>query len=621
MTAEMTTLLADKAETIRSFQAFAGGRDMPAWPAELFLELSNICDLKCAMCPTFSALNPHRLFALKDTERGFLDTEAVTQPLESVLRHVLNVHCFGYGEPTINPNLVETIEYLSRFEVMVDFFTNGMHLDDAMAKLLVKSRVYRVTVSVSGATRGDYENVYIGGRFDEVLGGLRRLDEAKKRAGSLYPIVVINSLGFQHHIDRLDSFVELMAAHGVEYVEVKPLQEHGGVIDALVGHAVIVRPEIEGKIIERAMKRARELGLQLNLYPLDRAASAADYAAIQAARRAPIERSGRPYRFVPVGGFREASRAIEVLRPPADTTRASRPDFLGADASDIRHALDMEPMDEGPGDGFTCMEPFKTLYVTQSGEVKPCCFAVGPTLGSVASQDGKGQDGESVWRGEAFSTVRDGILSGIYPMAMCRNCLKHRTGPRHHEIDGLAAAYDHWHRTVFRSEGLPAVTLPDNDGILDSILANNPGLIHENAFQGGVARYRGQPQRQVEFRRDYGRDSVRTALAGGTAKAAHLRVEAHLDLVDRARACGWLWTPLLPEHRFGFSIWLHGKLLARGTANRYRSDLQKAGKGDGCYAFEQPFPEPLPVESEIDEVEVRIDGTDLVLRRRAGITQ
>ena len=615
MTAVMTTALADKRETIRSFQAFAKGREMPAWPAELFLELSNICDLKCAMCPTFSALNPHRLFALKDIDRGFLDTEAVTQPLESVLRHVLNVHCFGYGEPTINPNFVETIEYLSRFEVMVDFFTNGMHLDDAMTEQLVKSRVYKVTVSFSGATREDYENVYLGGRFDQVLGGLRRLDEAKKRAGSLYPVVVINSLGFQHHIDRLDSFVELMAAHGVEYVEVKPLQEHGAFINALAGHAVIVRPEIEGKIIERAMKRAQELGLQLNIYTLDSAASAADYAAIQAARRAPIEQSGKPYQLVPVAEFKEASRSVETLRPPAHTAKANRPDLSGADASDIRHALDMEPLDEGPDAGFACMEPFKTMYVTQSGGVKPCCFAVGPTLGSVNSQNG-----ESVWRGEAFSTVRDGILSGIYPMSMCGGCIKNQTGPRDHAIDGLVTSYDHWHRTVFRSAGLPAVELPDNDGIVGTILRNNPELINENSFHGGVTRWRGWPQTQAEFRRDYRRDLVRTALADGSAKAAHLRIEAHLDLVDRTQVCGWLWTPLLPEHRFGFSVWHGGKLLARGTANRCRDGLQGAGKGDGCYAFEQPFPEPLSTEAEIDQIEVHIDGTDMVLRRKTETT-
>jgi hypothetical protein len=178
--------------------------------------------------------------------------------------------------------------------------------------------------------------------------------------------------------------------------------------------------------------------------------------------------------------------------------------------------------------------------------------------------------------------------------------------------------YDHWHRTAFQSEGLPAIRLPDNDGIVSNILERNPALITENRFDGGVTRYRGWPQSQAEFRRDYKRDILRAALATGAATADHLRIEAHLDQVDRSRVCGWLWTPLMPDHRFGISVWLHGTLLARGMADRFRGDLQLAGKGDGRYAFEQLFPGPLQADTDLDAVEVRIDGTDLVLRRNAG---
>ncbi len=92
-----------KDETIRSFTQFARGIALPQWPIELFLEISNVCNLRCAMCPTFSALNPYRLVALKTEERGFIDAHAVQTSLETLLQHALNVHCFGYGEPTIHP--------------------------------------------------------------------------------------------------------------------------------------------------------------------------------------------------------------------------------------------------------------------------------------------------------------------------------------------------------------------------------------------------------------------------------------------------------------------------------------------------------------------------------------
>lgn len=531
----MTSLIERKAETVRSFQAFAEGREMPRWPAEIFLELSNVCDLKCAMCPTFSALNPQRLLALKHTERGFLETGQIARPLEELLTHALNVHCFGYGEPTIHPAFRESIEYLSGFEVMIDFFTNGMHLDADLADFLVRSNVYRVTVSFSGATAEDYENVYLGGKFDQVLAGLRHLAEAKKRHGKLYPVVVINSLAFRHHIERLEEFVALMAAHGVGYVEVKPLIEHGDFITELAGHAAVIRPEVEGLIIERAKGRAAALGLDLNLYGLD-----------------PVPGAPEPAPpAVPVSHFKQALQTVQPIRPEPVSAVAAEPA--------LPQALDMQPtFDPASDEAFFCMEPFKTLYVRRSGEIKPCCFASGPSLGSVISGDGM-----SVWQGPGFSAIRAGILEGSYPAALCGGCLKHKTAPVHHSIPALWFGYLHWHRTAYGSPWEEELVLPDN---------------------GGIAR-------------------------------SHLRaVEAYLDRLGRDRVQGWAWAPLRPERHFEVSLRWRGELRGRGVASLYRRDVEAAGKGDGCYGYDIILSPPLPIDAEPHEIELTIEGTGRVLQ-------
>lgn len=52
----------DKLVAILSFHEFCGATvAAPAWPLELFLEASKVCDLKCAMCREFSAHHIHRL--------------------------------------------------------------------------------------------------------------------------------------------------------------------------------------------------------------------------------------------------------------------------------------------------------------------------------------------------------------------------------------------------------------------------------------------------------------------------------------------------------------------------------------------------------------------------------
>ena len=123
---------AHKREAVESFLQFSQGNEFPRWPLEVFLEVSNICDLQCAMCPTFSALNTDRFFALKREDRGVIAYDTATEPLDEVLKHALIIHASGYGEPTIHPQYKELLVYLSRYEALIDFFTNGMHLDDEL---------------------------------------------------------------------------------------------------------------------------------------------------------------------------------------------------------------------------------------------------------------------------------------------------------------------------------------------------------------------------------------------------------------------------------------------------------------------------------------------------------
>jgi hypothetical protein len=227
------------------------------------------------------------------------------------------------------------------------------------------------------------------------------------------------------------------------------------------------------------------------------------------------------------------------------------------------------------GEGFHCMEPFKTLYVRRSGETKPCCFATGPSLGSVAAEDGI-----AIWRGERLTTIREGILSGAYPMALCRNCLKHKTAPAHHSVPGLWEGYLYWRRLSFGAADGQEIALPDNDGIVQIWRAKNPGKIVETL--------------------------------------ADLEMEGHLDHLSRTRAAGWVWTPRMPDRRFEVALRFRGQILTRAAAETFRQDLADAGKGDGRHHFDLILPTPLPEDADPSEVDIEAEDTGFSLSRITG---
>ncbi len=251
-----------KRKAINSFLEFLDGGEQPRWPLEVFIEVSNLCDLQCAMCHTFSALNPKRFNIISHRHRGFFDADLIEERMAQVLEHALVVHAFGYGEPTLHPEFNRLLEILDKYEVMVDFFTHGMHLNEQMCEDLVSKHISKITVSFSGADCEDYENVYIGGEFDKVMAGIHRLHNQKQKQQTTFPLIVINSQAFKHHVDKLPAFVRMMGEAGANVIHLKPFKTYD-IIEELHGYASVHHPDHEGRILEQARRIAAEYGIRL----------------------------------------------------------------------------------------------------------------------------------------------------------------------------------------------------------------------------------------------------------------------------------------------------------------------------------------------------------------------
>ena len=267
---EQNTLEADKINSILSYARLCGGSGNTPNPLEIFLEVSNLCNLKCAMCWQFSALNTNRLKQLRTQDRGFLELAGISENVEQALRGALLVHCFGFGEPTLHPGFRDVIEQITRHGSMSDFYTNGMHLDQELCDFLVDQSVCQIVISFSGADKQTYENIYMGGEFERVLAGIKRLADAKRRKNSAYPTIHINSVGFADHVEHFEDFVLMMARHGANVVFLRKLDVHPH-MPHLFEHVSIMRPEHEGEIIKRAEALGRGLGVRVDAEGYDAA--------------------------------------------------------------------------------------------------------------------------------------------------------------------------------------------------------------------------------------------------------------------------------------------------------------------------------------------------------------
>lgn len=522
-----------KLQTLLSVKRFVQGGAVPKYPMMLFLEVSNYCNLTCAMCYPFSRLNPGRLHEIAAEQRGFMPKELAVD-FEEILAHTLRTPVFGYGEPTLNPDFPEFLRICGHYETMSSFFTNGMKLTPQLCEQIVDNRVLEVTVSFSGARKEHYEALYAGGVWETVLGGIRELAQQKLLRGSRLPTITINSIGFQHHVDHLEEFVDVMADAGANRLLLIPLQP---CLAQLAHHVCVPRTWVEGEILDRAKARARARGLQVVFDSFENTL-VSDESEYTAARESVFTRLGVPPSTPPTPIEDFATLSVDLQRRGALAEVAEPPHSDGRPFEGRTSAAELG------AEGVYCLEPFHTLYVSRNGDVKPCCNAIAPQMGNVPQLDAV-----DAWRGEAFSTVRRTILAGGYPR-MCHHCVRHEPHP-HHSFTFTAGTYRDWLRDAFGFEA-PAVWTSAMDAIeaagtncdiVNRALSKGAGSTAEEtagveyvapeAFDAWLSLAHLRPAHTLleiactSYTRSYGVDPV-----------IHLRIEPHGSHTERLRERG-----------------------------------------------------------------------------------
>jgi wyosine [tRNA(Phe)-imidazoG37] synthetase (radical SAM superfamily) len=149
-------------------------------PPEIHLSLTGACNLECRFCA----------YTKSNAIYQFSDLEKIARL--DFLRHVRTLRLSsGLGEPTLNKNLPEVIDFLAREypQLGLNFFTNGiaLHRPGLIESLL--NQVRWINVSLNASNAESWKIQHQADRFDLVCGNLKKLKNAKRDSGSAYPLV------------------------------------------------------------------------------------------------------------------------------------------------------------------------------------------------------------------------------------------------------------------------------------------------------------------------------------------------------------------------------------------------------------------------------------------------
>ena len=167
---------------------------------KLYIQPTTHCNLHCRTCI-----------------RNAWDSPETQMPMSTFLRIIesldtlpnLNRVVFsGFGEPLTHPHILEMIQRVREHNLAVTLGSNGILLDAAMARELVRLGVDRLVVSVDGVKPETYAAVR-GGSLSQVLDNFRALSQVKGQSKSLTPALGIEFVLLRTNVSELTALTRL----------------------------------------------------------------------------------------------------------------------------------------------------------------------------------------------------------------------------------------------------------------------------------------------------------------------------------------------------------------------------------------------------------------------------
>lgn len=228
------------------------GAHAPA-PEELYLEVTNRCNLRCRTCPQSFGM------AEQFNDLSWDRFLAITDQFPRLRRVVLH----GIGEPLLHPDLSRMIRHLKARDAYVLFNSNGLLLRGRKAQELASNGLDELRVSMDGGTPETYRAVRGVDGFHRILANLQRFAAVKTALGVETPHVSLWVTGMKTTIRDLPELVRVAAAHEVREVYLQRLVHSGRGLatgeQAVWGRAAAA----DRAAVAEALRLADELGVAL----------------------------------------------------------------------------------------------------------------------------------------------------------------------------------------------------------------------------------------------------------------------------------------------------------------------------------------------------------------------
>lgn len=156
------------------------------YPPCLQIEPTSICNFRCIMCYQID-----RAFSRKSSGyMGHMSLATFKNIIDQVEGKVEAITLASRGEPLLNPQILEMIDYCRGKFLALKLNTNAALLDEEIIHGLLSSDIQTLVFSIDSADKEQYEKIRVNGKFDKLIENLEMFAKIRREHYSDSKLIV-----------------------------------------------------------------------------------------------------------------------------------------------------------------------------------------------------------------------------------------------------------------------------------------------------------------------------------------------------------------------------------------------------------------------------------------------
>ena len=195
------------------------------YPERMYLESTNVCNLRCIMCPMGQGLVKRK--------KGFMDWDLFRQIVDEMAPHVSTTTLHIWGEPLLHPRIIDMIAYCRERGLHAEISTNAVLLTRQMSQAILDAGLGAIYLCLDGVKAETYETVRREASFEQTKENILKFLELRVQGGYELPNTKLQIIELAPTMDEIETFEQMWSVPGVDKINVKAFDSWGDQIEGI----------------------------------------------------------------------------------------------------------------------------------------------------------------------------------------------------------------------------------------------------------------------------------------------------------------------------------------------------------------------------------------------------